>query len=70
MSSVIVTVAMVTILWAIAVEVVFCIIVYISAVKLYLNPKSKTTWGVLVLVFSILGIIGGGGFFIGTIHGI
>lgn len=70
MSLVLVTVAMDTISWAITVEVVFGVIIYISAVKLYLNPLSKSTWGVLVLIFSISGIVGGGGFFIGTIHGI
>ncbi len=52
------------------VGIVFGIIVLLSAVMLYRNPLSKTTWGVLILIFSILSIVVGGGFLIGMILGI
>ncbi len=52
------------------VGIVFGIIVLLSAVMLYRNPMSKTTWGVLILIFSILSIVVGGGFLIGMILGI
>ncbi|MFX0202705.1 MAG: DUF6114 domain-containing protein, partial [Candidatus Hodarchaeota archaeon] len=46
------------------------VIVLLSAVMLYRNPMSKTTWGVLILIFSILSVVGGGGFLVGMILGI
>lgn len=59
------------IIWAVSIVIlVFGVIVLLSAVMLYRNPKSKTTWGVLILLFSILSILGGGGFLVGTILGI
>ncbi len=59
------------IIWAVSIMIlVFGVIVLLSAVMLYRNPKSKTTWGVLILLFSILSILGGGGFLVGTILGI
>ena len=59
------------ILWTVSIVIlVFGVIVLLSAVMLYQNPMRKTTWGVLILLFSILSIVGGGGFLVGTILGI
>ncbi len=53
-----------------AVGVVFGILVLVGALMVYHNPSSKTGWGVIILVFSILSIVIGGGFVIGFILGI
>jgi hypothetical protein len=45
------------------------IIVLISGVMLRGNPSQRTTWGVLILVFSVLSFFGFGGFIIGAILG-
>jgi len=52
--------------------VVFGIIVIISAVLLYNRSGEHTTWGVLILVFSILSLFGSmmGGFGVGVILGV
>jgi len=34
------------------------------------NPSDATVWGVIILVFSIIGFIGGGGFFVGSLMGL
>jgi hypothetical protein len=51
---------------------VFGIIVIVSAVMLYNRPTEHTTWGVLVLVFSVLSAFGSmmGGFGVGVILGV
>lgn len=55
---------------AIAVFGLICgIIVTMSAVLLRLKPSQRQTWGVLVLVFSILGFFGFGGFIVGSVLG-
>jgi len=41
-----------------------------SAVLLRLKPNQRQTWGILVLVFSILGFFGFGGFIVGSVLGI
>jgi len=46
------------------------IIVLVSAVILLTKPSQARTWGVLVLVFSVLSFLGLGGFFVGSILGI
>ena len=46
------------------------IIVLIGAVMIYAHPSSAPTWGLLVLVFSIVSFFGMGGFFVGAILGI
>lgn len=46
------------------------IIVLVGAIMTYARPKRAPTWGLLVLVFSILSFFGMGGFFIGAILGI
>ena len=45
-------------------------IVTTSAVLMRLKPVQRQTWGILVLVFSILGFFGFGGFIIGSVLGI
>jgi hypothetical protein len=56
---------------AIAVFGLICgVIVTMSAVLLRLKPDQRQTWGILVLVFSILGFFGIGGFIIGSVLGI
>src|SRR6267143_3150802 len=56
---------------AIAVFGLICgIVVTMSAVLLRLKPDQRQTWGILVLVFSILGFFGFGGFIVGSVLGI
>jgi hypothetical protein len=45
------------------------VIVLVSAVMLLANLGQRRTWGVLILVFSILSFIGLGGFIVGAILG-
>ena len=52
-----------------AFDLVSGIIVLVSAVMLLSNLGERKTWGVLILVFSILSFIGFGGFFAGAILG-
>ena len=51
---------------------VFGIIVIISALMLYRRPHEHTTWGILILVFSVLSVFGSmiGGFGVGLLLGI
>jgi hypothetical protein len=53
-----------------AVGVVFGVLVLLGAFMLHRNPSAKTAWGVIILLFSILSIVIGGGFIIGFILGI
>jgi len=46
------------------------IIVLVSAVILLTKPSQVRTWGVLILVFSVLSFLGPGGFVVGAILGI
>ena len=56
---------------AIAVFGLICgIIVTMSSVLMRIKPVQRQTWGILVLVFSILGFFGFGGFIIGSVLGI
>ncbi len=54
--------------WA-AAGVIFAILAVIGAVLIYM-PGREIIGGILVLIFSILSIIIGGGFFVGMILGI
>jgi hypothetical protein len=45
------------------------VIVLVSAVMLLANLGQRRTWGILILVFSILSFIGSGGFIVGAILG-
>jgi len=46
------------------------IIVLVSAVILLTGPSQRRTWGVLILVFSVMSFLGFGGFVVGAILGI
>ena len=46
------------------------VVVLISAVMLLANMGQHRTWGVLILVFSVLSFVGLGGFVVGAILGI
>jgi hypothetical protein len=46
------------------------VIVLVSAVMLLANVGERRTWGVLILVFSVLSFLGLGGFIVGAILGI
>jgi hypothetical protein len=51
--------------------IIFGLIVIAGAIMLNRRPAQHTTWGILILVFSILGIFGGlGGYLVGLILGI
>lgn len=52
-----------------AVGVLFAILVIIGAILIYM-PGKETIGGILVIIFSILSIVIGGGFLIGLILGI
>jgi len=46
------------------------IVILVSALLLRSRPKEHTSWGTLILIFSILSFFGMGGFFIGALLGI
>ena len=46
------------------------VIVLASAVMLQVKPNLRRTWGVLILIFSVLSFFGTGGFVVGAILGI
>jgi hypothetical protein len=46
------------------------VVVIFGAYSIYAKPESKSSWGVAILVASIIGLFGMGGFFIGPILGI
>ena len=46
------------------------VIVLVSAIMLLTNPSRWKTWGVLVLVFSVMSFLGLGGFIVGALLGI
>ncbi|MDG6980849.1 MAG: DUF4064 domain-containing protein [Nitrososphaerota archaeon] len=55
---------------AAAVGLIAGIVVLVGAIMIYARPNNASTWGLLVLIFSILSFFGMGGFFIGAILGI
>ncbi len=46
------------------------LVVLVSSYLTYVKPAPYTMWGILILVFSILSFIEGGGFIVGAILGI
>lgn len=46
------------------------ILVLVGAVMLNTRPVERFTWGIIVLIFSIVSLMGMGGYFIGAILGI
>ncbi len=55
---------------AAAVGLISGIVILIGAILIYTQPGRASTWGLFVLVFSILSFFGMGGFFLGAILGI
>lgn len=53
-----------------ALGVISGILVLVGAIMIYTRPSTAPTWGLVVLVFSILSFFGMGGFFIGAILGV
>jgi hypothetical protein len=51
---------------------IFGVIVIVSAIMLNRRPQEHSTWGVLIVIFSVLSILGGatGGFGVGLILGL
>jgi hypothetical protein len=45
-------------------------LVIFGAVRLISHPKEHRRWGMLIVVFSIIGLAGMGGFLIGTVLGV
>ena len=56
--------------WTAAVGLIAGVAVLAGAVMIYARPASASTWGLVVLIFTILSFFGMGGFFIGAILGI
>jgi len=53
-----------------AIGIVSGIIILVGAIMLYNQPASSSTWGALILAFSIVSLFGMGGFFFGAILGV
>lgn len=49
--------------------IVFALIVIVGAFVLHSNPDQHMMWGAIILIFSIISIVIGGGFIIGMILG-
>ena len=49
---------------------IFGTIVLVGSILLYARPREHVAWGVIVLIFSALSLVGFGGFLIGAIIGI
>lgn len=49
------------------VAILFGLVVLYFALRLKSNPQNAKTYGILILVFSVISFIGGGGFYIGAI---
>jgi len=56
--------------WYFYLGVVSGLLMIVSSVMLFAKPKQHTIWGALLLVFSIVSLISGGGFFLGFILGL
>ncbi len=52
------------------VSLVSGVLVIIGAVMINIHPSQSRTWGIIVLVFSIVSFLGMGGFLIGAVLGI
>ncbi len=52
------------------IAILLALIVIYGAIQMKNRPASAKTWGLLVLVFSLVSFIGGGGFVIGAILGL
>jgi hypothetical protein len=46
------------------------ILVIVGAVMIDIHPSQSRTWGIIVLIFSIISLVGMGGFLIGAVLGV
>jgi hypothetical protein len=46
------------------------IIILFSASLIYLKPQKNRIWGIVIRIFSLIAIIGMGGFVLGTVLGL
>ncbi len=53
-----------------AIGLISGVIILIGAIMVYTEPSKVSTWGTLILIFSILSFFGMGGFFLGGILGV
>ena len=53
-----------------AVSLISGIVVLVSAVLLRVRPQENVVWAVLILAFSVISLVGMGGYFIGAVLGI
>ena len=53
-----------------AIGVISGVIILIGAIMVYTQPSRASSWGALILVFSIVSFFGMGGFFLGAILGV
>ncbi len=53
-----------------AIGVISGIIILVGAIMIYNQPSKTLTWGVLIVVFSVVSFFGMGGFFLGAILGV
>jgi len=44
---------------------IFGLLIIVGAIQMRSKPESAHTWGILIIIFSVLSFVGGGGFFIG-----
>lgn len=56
--------------WLAAVGIISGIVIVIGAIMIYNKPTRVSTWGALILAFSIVSLFGMGGFFIGAVLGV
>jgi len=52
------------------VSLVSGVLVIVGAVMINIHPSQSSTWGIVVLVFSIISFVGMGGFVIGAVLGV
>lgn len=52
------------------IALLFGLVVLYGAMQLKNRPETAKTWGILILIFSLISFIGGGGFYIGAILGL
>ena len=52
------------------IALIFGLVVLYGALQLKSHPESARGWGILILIFSLISFIGGGGFVIGAILGL
>ncbi len=57
-------------LWLMLIAIVCGVLITIGAVMLNSRPAEHRSWGIIILVFSIISLLGMGGFFIGALLGI